>query len=834
MAERRKLYYTFGNHMHWVDMEWLWGYHVLPGSVRDMLRFCQEAGVKGNVNFDGVGYEKLAAEDPEALAGLREAVRDALIEPVGCSYGQPYGLFHGGESNIRQRVYGVRAVMRLLGVRPRTFWEEEFDFFPQLPQMLAGVGFTGASLFFQWTWHTPEVPVEESPVVWWEGADGTRILATTRNRLNLHQWPEDMDMLLKDLAADAPEVDQIPPLIQQWLELMPSPDWMCRSEVLLPKMKELLEDPRFEIVPATLEEYLAKWHRHLGATPVRYYTMDDVWHGLSLGKNGDRMRRLSWKTESAILRAESLAATLGLFGRPYAQWDVYPTWELEEAWRELLQAQHHDNDECEGLCGRVGVRSYERARGLADDVYQLQVESLDGAREEAAEPADIAINPLGWSRTTLVDHPRDDGSKAVLHLAPYEVRLVPISASAERPAPRPGWLATVDQGAVVQIRAPQFPEGALRAPFGAIVGRVRSEEIRFGVAPMHEPEWVPTAGQTVTTLAPVGRADLEIDASVTVSEVRAPEAVDVTIELAGFEAQPDPGLAAGWRTSLLPAFDIATVWADTPYAVQEVIRGSLGKRKYPSGDWMTSPQWFEDVHGAFTAYSLVDLVDREGNGILLLHNGSQQFWLTDNGIEIQLGTLDPWDEARATADFRASFRLIPHGPMSHSQRWRLAQEFRNPVQIHMAGQTREFAFHPLAVAPDNVLLTALYRETEDYSGRALEAYAGRGMGYPYVVRLVEFDGEPAEVELKVAGEVAIACRTNLLGETEELVFPDVRSEVTVIDQPVHPKTGKQTRLTFTMRPREIATLYLDIVEGRKQVRDLDAKREVWATVHRTE
>ncbi len=37
---------------------------------------------------------------------------------------------------------------------------------------------------------------------------------------------------------------------------------------------------------------------------------------------------------------------------------------------------------------------------------------------------------------------------------------------------------------------------------------------------------------------------------------------------------------------------------------------------------------------------------------------------------------------------------------------------------------------------------------------------------------------------------------------------------------------------FTMRPREIATIYADMVMGRKQWRDLDAKREVWATVHK--
>ena len=69
----------------------------------------------GNVNFDGVGYEKLAAEAPETLAALRQAVAAGQIEIVGASYGQPYGLFHGGESNVRQRVYGARVVFLFTG-----------------------------------------------------------------------------------------------------------------------------------------------------------------------------------------------------------------------------------------------------------------------------------------------------------------------------------------------------------------------------------------------------------------------------------------------------------------------------------------------------------------------------------------------------------------------------------------------------------------------------------------------------------------------------------------------------------------------------------------------
>ncbi len=82
---RKRVYFTFGNHMHWVDMQWLWGYEVLPGSVRDMLHLCAETGIRGNVNFDGIGYEKMAAECPEALAELEAGGGAGVVGTGGCS-----------------------------------------------------------------------------------------------------------------------------------------------------------------------------------------------------------------------------------------------------------------------------------------------------------------------------------------------------------------------------------------------------------------------------------------------------------------------------------------------------------------------------------------------------------------------------------------------------------------------------------------------------------------------------------------------------------------------------------------------------------------------------
>jgi hypothetical protein len=49
---RQPLHYTFGNHMHWVDMKWPWGYGTLPGSARDKVAFCAATGARGNINFD--------------------------------------------------------------------------------------------------------------------------------------------------------------------------------------------------------------------------------------------------------------------------------------------------------------------------------------------------------------------------------------------------------------------------------------------------------------------------------------------------------------------------------------------------------------------------------------------------------------------------------------------------------------------------------------------------------------------------------------------------------------------------------------------------------------
>ena len=837
---KKPLLYTFGNHMHWVDFHWLWGYDVLPRSIRDMLVLVEETGARGNVNFDGVGYEKLAAEDPEALAALRVALQAGTLEVVGASYGQPYGLFHGGESNVRQRVFGVRTALRVLGVRPRTFWEEEFDFFPQLPQMLAGCGFTGASLFFQWTWHTPTVPTETVGLVQWEGLDGTRLPTVPKTELSLHQWPEDFaGRLDSDMVRD---LDQ--PALVQWVELLPSPDWMCRSEVLLPRLRELFADPRFDVRPVTLSQLIETLDD--GAAPVRKYGMDDVFHGMSLGKNGDYMPRFSRACEEQLLAAEGISSLAGLFGRPYPSWDVYPTWELEEAWRELLAAQHHDNHECEALCGFVGERSFERSLGLAGAVFTRTIDHL-ARRVEGLDGAYLVYNSLGWTR----DVPYDGGVAAQVPafgyrvVDPYdevppplgdvEVKIHGDTATIERGSLR----ATIDleSGLLTDLCSAEFPKGLLhpQRPVGefamTVNGRVeRFETVRFDAELQEEND-----GPEVMLIRE-GSTGGRMHVVYGLSAVH--QAVYMRVFCEDLP-RPDGGMHTGLQTLIAPNLGHVVLRHDHPFGITEVKADQDHVRKYPTGEWMTSPQVFEKIRRSFTASSLVDMsdVNDPGRGLLVVHDGSQAFFRDGDGIRSLVTMYDPWDEDHWDGMLDATWWLVPRGRWSDARRMRTAMECNMgdphfPLHAEVkGGGDLPSTFGALFVDAPGVIATALHRESAHAAKHLPGYFSARPDGTldvrdPFVVRLVEFDGRAADVTLRLPGTVVRAARTNLVGEVEEeLAVQPTASPFAGSDPP-------WTEVRLTMRAHGIATVMLDLEAGRWIPRDLDRYRHVWATVHR--
>ncbi|MGI8794156.1 MAG: glycosyl hydrolase-related protein, partial [Acidimicrobiales bacterium] len=677
-----------------------------------------------------------------------------------------------------------------------------------------------ASLFVPWTWETPVIPSEAIPVIWWEGIDGTRILSGTHNELNLHQWPEEFNKLMRGGSDDAARRLGI----VQWLELMPSPDWMCRSELMIPTVRELMDHPRLDVRVVTMSEMVESGR---AAAEVRRYSMDDVFHGMSLGKNGDWLRRMSRHGEHTLLSAESLAAIAGLFGRPYPGWDVYPGWELEESWRELLTAQHHDIHASEGLCARIGLRSFERGLRVAEEVRDRTMTLL---ADRTAGPAGrlVVFNPLGWERPAAVTDPSSNrvhlttvapfGYRVIDGTGVAKARAIDVVEERDRIGLRRGDLAVfVDRasGHLTDLHNRWFDDGAVDAdrPLGQV--------------------WMVTGGQV----------DRFIDVNVTVGGASAGPtinihrtatngaAVDVAVSLAAdtdavdvhfytdFLPPPDGGMNAALQTTLATIDGDTTLIHDHPYGVSAIRAEGVYKKKYPTGDWMNSPQYFEDVTNPFSALHCVDIGD-ERRGLLCVHDGSQQMRRDGTAVHAILSMRDPWDGDYWVGEVDSRWRFYPHGPMSNAERWQVAQEFlRQPLVVSTTttatgGGDLPAIFDGFCCHAPGVLLTALFRDGGELSDAALGNYAGARIPNPYVVRLVEFNGQPAEVDLTVPGSVAAAFRTNLLGEVEQRIEPTSDSD-------------GGTRLTLAMRPHEITTLYLDLVNGRKAARYVDIDRPEW-------
>jgi alpha-mannosidase len=440
----------------------------------------------------------------------------------------------------------------------------------------------------------------------------------------------------------------------------------------------------------------------------------------------------------------------------------------------------------------------------------------------------VVYNPLGWDRVAAV--PNASGETLLVDVPGFGYtvigtetrRAVPVTIEEDASSVvlRRGALSiSVDKnrGLVTQITSEDFPHGVLHAEAPLCTLQMT----RAGEVDHFDQVDVQVEGERIV-IDRRGRDGARVIVEVTLAaEI---DAVDIRYSAEGLP-RPDAWMRAALQTSISTTIPNARLIHDHPYAVSEIRADGKYLRKYPTGEWMTSPQVFEEIVNPFTALSLLDLDDGE-RGLLYLHDGSQAMLRMDGApvaVTNILSMYDAWDEDYFVDKLDARFRIVPHGQIDHSTRWKLAQEFRRKALVASTdkpGGDLPERFSPLTIDAHGVAVTAFYRETEE-NALGLDNYAGSGIGFPYVIRLVEVNGEPAELTLQLPGNVAALYKTNLLGETVETL------------QVVQGHTPySQARLS--LRPCEIVTLYADIEMGRKMPRNLDEFRFVWATVHRVE
>ncbi|HEX6563759.1 MAG TPA: glycoside hydrolase family 38 C-terminal domain-containing protein [Chthoniobacterales bacterium] len=187
LAEARSRFQADGRvwltgHAH-IDLAWLWPLEETRRKAR--RTFYTVTGLidrypEFHFNQSSAQvYSWIEQDDPALFEKIRTQVKAGRWEPIGGMWVEPDGNLLSGESWVRQLLLGQRYFESRFGRRVNVAWlPDSFGFNGSLPQLLVSAGIP---FFFthklSWSERNP-FPYN---LYWWEGIDGTRVLAHSFN-----------------------------------------------------------------------------------------------------------------------------------------------------------------------------------------------------------------------------------------------------------------------------------------------------------------------------------------------------------------------------------------------------------------------------------------------------------------------------------------------------------------------------------------------------------------------------------------------------------------------------------------------------------------------------
>jgi len=373
----------------------LWGRDQFLEGLRNATAWLDRyPGFKIGLDNEAYTYDYLAEHEPQILDEIRADLKKyAGRFGIGtCTYGQPLSQFINEESNVRQIGYALEADRRLLGSAPTVYLMSEHANHSQIPQLLAGFGFTGSIMrtHFMMYGYNPTFNVATG---WWVGADGSRIPTvptyegegaefgrTTVDNWILTRFPSpDSKMSPEEFRA---KFAAISPLLASRAD-----DTKLRREELVkryegrPGYRWILLEELFPAFPKPIQE--------LKTGPNDFHVR------MPWGYCGNEIWNLSRRAEVAVLTAERLAAIERLLGGADREK------EIRAAWKNLLVAQHHDIQ----ICGLLpDARKFLPASIAASDRVTSASLRYVASQMKSEGAAQLTVfNPLSWPRKEWVE-----------------------------------------------------------------------------------------------------------------------------------------------------------------------------------------------------------------------------------------------------------------------------------------------------------------------------------------------------------------------------------------------------------------------------------------------
>jgi len=163
-------------HAH-IDVSWLWPPDVTKRKVIRTLKNVLTLSKRYPMKFalSNMLYLKwLREEDPDLYKKILEAIKKEIIIPVGGMWVESDTNIIGGESLVRQFLYGQRLLLKEIGRITEVGWlPDSFGYTGSLPQILRK---SGIKIFFTHKLYWNKQNRFPYSLFIWEGVDGTEII----------------------------------------------------------------------------------------------------------------------------------------------------------------------------------------------------------------------------------------------------------------------------------------------------------------------------------------------------------------------------------------------------------------------------------------------------------------------------------------------------------------------------------------------------------------------------------------------------------------------------------------------------------------------------------
>lgn len=379
-----------------IDVAWFWPWN--PETIHDCCRltFLRALFILSRVKSykyvqDQVPfYEAMKKYYPEIFESIKKYVSEGRWIVTGCMYVEADIEGLCGESLIRQCLYGKKYFLEEFGVDIKVCWiPDNWTHSPQLPQILlkSGVKYLVYKRGFK-----------EETVFWWEGIDGSRVLACRP------------PFIPSFMTQPYPNLREVASLYEKYglenaMVLVGKGDHgggLTYQEVM--NVEKLSREQKgLQVFFSTPEDFFAAIEKEIEEKGIKLPVLRGElgWELVGCLTNRFELKKLNRLCENSLLSAEKFSAIAYAYNLL-----EYPEKELRKLWKTLLFNQFHDI-----IGGTVVEGAYEAAVSDLNRVLSESKQLLIKALKAISSQIDtskydvniIVFNPLSWERTDAVE-----------------------------------------------------------------------------------------------------------------------------------------------------------------------------------------------------------------------------------------------------------------------------------------------------------------------------------------------------------------------------------------------------------------------------------------------